>query len=128
MENNEERNNQERNKNKRLIYFDLLFLIEKILSESKNEETKENYLEHVELYSYVINRIQKINEEMKKKNVKENKIKVIKRFPNLPKQDLEKIKVVIDKYYNQLIDDNDNSLELKKQIDLKKNKTIIIHL
>ena len=120
-------NNEERNENKRSIYFDLLILIEIILSEYKNEETKENYLVHGELYSYVINRIQKINEEMKKKNVKENKIKVIKRFPNLPKHLLEKIKGVIDKSYNQLIDDNDNSLELKKQNDLKKNKTEIIN-
>ena len=120
-------NNEERNKNKRSIYIYLLILIERILSEYKNEETKENYLVHGELYSYVINRIQKINEEMKKISVKENEIKVIKRFPNLPKHLLEQIKGVIDESYNQLIDDNDNSLELKKQNDLKKNKTEIIN-
>ena len=120
-------NNEERNENKRSIYFDLLILIEIILSEYKNEETKENYLVHGELYSYVINRIQKINEEMKKISVKENEIKVIKRFPNLPKHLLEKIKGYIDESYNQLIDDNDNSLELKKQNNLKKNKTEIIN-
>ena len=120
-------NNEERNKNKRSIYFHLLILIKTIVSEYKNEETKENYLVHGELYSYVINRIQKINEEMKKISVKENEIKVIKRFPNLPKHLLEQIKGVIDESYNQLIDDNDNSLELKKQNDLKKNKTEIIN-
>ena len=65
-------NNEERNKNKRSIYFHLLILIKTIVSEYKNEETKENYLVHGELYSYVINRIQKINEEMKKISVKEN--------------------------------------------------------
>ena len=120
-------NNEERNKNKRSIYFHLLILIKTIVSEYKNEETKENYLVHGELYFYVINRIQKINEEMKKISVKENEIKVIKRFPNLPKHLLEQIKGVIDESYNQLIDDNDNSLELKKQNDLKKNKTEIIN-
>ena len=120
-------NNEERNKNKRTIYIQLLILIETILIKYNYEETKENYLVHGELYFYVINRIQKINEEMKKISVKENEIKVIKRFPNLPKHLLEKIKGVIDESYNQLIDDNDNSLELKKQNDLKKNKTEIIN-
>ncbi len=121
--------NKDTNKSKSSIYIELILLIETILSKCKNEETKENYLEHGELYSYVINRIQKINGEMKKINVKENEIKVIKRFPNLPKQFLEKIKGAIDKYYYQLIDDNenDNSFESKKQNDLKKNKTEIIN-